>query len=244
VTIDSRAKWFAIGLLAFCELAAMAMWFSASAVVPSLILEFDLDGSTAAWLTSSVQIGFVTGTLFSVLLGLADRIDPRRFFMASALVAALANLGLLIVEPGSLATLALRFVTGICMAGIYPVGMKMAAGWANRDLGLLVGLLVGALTLGSAAPHLFNALGGIDWRFTIGAASAIALVSALLINFVALGPNHERAARFEPGVALKAFTALVASGEPGLSRPHVGTLCHVGVARRLSRRQLPPLHAR
>ena len=221
MTIDNRAKWFAIGLLAFCELAAMALWFSASAVVPSLILEFDLDGSTAAWLTSSVQIGFVTGTLFSVLLGLADRIDPRRFFMASALVAALANLGLLIVEPGSLATVALRFITGICMAGIYPVGMKMAAGWANRDLGLLVGLLVGALTLGSAAPHLFNALGGIDWRFTIGAASTLALVSAVLINFVALGPNHGRSARFEPGVALKAFTV------PSLRLANLGYLGHM-----------------
>ena len=219
--MNPNAKWAAIGLLAFCELAAMALWFSASAVVPSLILEFDLDGSTAAWLTSSVQIGFVAGTLTSVLFGLADRIDPQRFFMASALVAALANLGLLIVEPGSLATIALRFITGICMAGIYPVGMKMAAGWANRDLGLLVGLLVGALTLGSAAPHLFNALGGIDWRFTIGAASGAALVSALLINFVALGPNHGRAARFEPAVALKAFTT------PSLRLANLGYLGHM-----------------
>jgi MFS family permease len=221
VTPAGRTKWRAVGLLAFCELAAMALWFSASAVVPSLVREFGLDGETAGWLTSSVQIGFVAGTLISVLLGMADRIDPRRFFMASAVIAALANLGLLLVEPGSFTTIVLRFITGMCMAGVYPVGMKMAAGWAERDLGLLVGLLVGALTLGSAAPHLFNALGGIDWRFTIVAASVAAGMAALLINFVALGPGHGRAARFNPSVALKAFTT------PSLRLANLGYLGHM-----------------
>ena len=97
-------------------------------------------------------------------------------------------------------------LTGACMAGIYPVGMKMAASWAEKDLGLLVGLLVGALTLGSAAPHLFNALGGIDWRFTSAAASGVALAAALLINLVQLGPQHGQAAKFDPVVALRAWT--------------------------------------
>ena len=183
----------------------MALWFSASAVVPSLILEFDLNGSTAAWLTSSVQIGFVAGTLTSVLFGLADRIDPRRFFMASALVAASANLGLLIVEPGSLATIALRFITGICMAGIYPVGMKLASSWSKGDTGFLVGLLVGALTLGSALPHLFNVAGGIDWRFTLTAASMAAVLSALLILQSKPGPGLAPAAPFNPAAMLEAW---------------------------------------
>jgi len=92
------------------------------------------------------------------------------------------------------------------MAGVYPVGMKMAASWADRDLGLLVGLLVGALTLGSAAPHLFNALGGIDWRFTIAVASVAAIGAGLLVNLVGLGPNYARSARFRPSVALRALT--------------------------------------
>jgi MFS family permease len=126
--------------------------------------------------------------------------------MASALIAAIANFGLLIVPPDSFTTIVLRFITGACMAGVYPVGMKMAAGWADRDLGLLVGLLVGALTLGSASPHLFNALGGIDWRFTIGAASVAALIAAFGISTVQLGPKHGRSARFEPRVALEAWT--------------------------------------
>ncbi len=200
------SKWRAILLLVFCELAAMALWFSASAVVPSLVLEYGLSGHAASLLTSSVQIGFVVGTLASVLLGLADRLDPRRFFMISTLVAAAANLALLAVPPDSIATPALRLLTGACMAGIYPVGIKMAASWAEKDLGLLVGLLVGALTLGSAAPHLFNALGGIDWRFTIAAASGAALAAALLINLVQIGPQHGRAAKFDPVVALRAWT--------------------------------------
>ena len=96
--------------------------------------------------------------MISALLSLADRLDLRRFFMFSTLVAALANGLMLTVEPTSDVVIVLRFVTGICMAGIYPVGMKMAVSWARDDMGLLIGLLVGALALGSAAPHLLMPL--------------------------------------------------------------------------------------
>ncbi|MEN8198265.1 MAG: MFS transporter, partial [Pseudomonadota bacterium] len=194
-----------LALIAFCQIAAMALWFSASAVVPALRAEIGLDGTTASLFTSAVQAGFVVGTLLSAFFSLADRIDPRRFFMAASLVAAGANAAILLVEPASFTVIVLRFATGMCMAGIYPVGMKLATTWAKGDMGFLVGLLVGALTVGSAAPHLFNALGGIDWRFTLGTASVSALAAAGGILFVGVGPNIGKAPPFDPAHALAGF---------------------------------------
>jgi MFS family permease len=202
----TRSKSTALTLLVLCELAVMALWFSATAVIPTLITDFQLDAAQTSLITSSVQAGFVVGTLLSAIFGLADRFDPRRFFMISALVAAIANGGLLLVDPASLSFLVLRFITGACMAGVYPVGMKMAAGWAKGDLGLLVGLLVGALTLGSATPHLLTGIGGgIDWRFTIAGASVLALGGALAVNLVRLGPNDPGRRTFSAAMALTAW---------------------------------------
>ncbi|MBL4719595.1 MAG: MFS transporter [Alphaproteobacteria bacterium] len=196
----------ALILLSICQVAALSLWFSASAVIPSLRLEFSLNDHQAALLTSTVQMGFVAGTLVSALLGLADRIDPRRFFMFSTVIATGANAVLLIADPASPTVLVCRFLTGACMAGVYPVGMRMVASWADKDLGLLVGLLVGALTLGSAAPHLFNAFGGVDWRLAIAAASLASLAAAFLINFVPLGPNWAAAPPFKPRAVLAALS--------------------------------------
>jgi len=210
-----------LALIAFCQIAAMALWFSASAVVPALRAEIGLDGTTASLFTSAVQVGFVAGTLLSAFFSLADRIDPRRFFMASALVATVANLAILFVEPTSPVVIAMRFVTGMCMAGIYPVGMKLATTWARGDMGYLVGLLVGALTLGSAMPHLFNALGGVDWRFTLVAASTSSFVAALAIRFAGIGPNVAKAPPFDPRHALAGLKV------PSLRLANLGYLGHM-----------------
>ena len=190
-------KPVAITLIALCQVAAMALWFSASAVVPALLAQYKLSPFAQAALTSGVQLGFVAGSLTSAVFGLADRLEPRRFFMGAALIGAGANALILVVDPSGPLLPLLRFITGICMAGIYPVGMKLASTWARGDMGLMVGLLVGALTLGSATPHLFNALGGIDWRFTIALASISALVAAVLINFTRVGPNTVPPRRFD-----------------------------------------------
>ena len=211
----------ALALLALCEVAVMALWFSASTVLPAIMAEHAINATRASLFTSMVQMGFVAGTLGSAVLGLADRFDPRRFFMAAALLAAAANAVILLVEPGSDLVLAMRFITGACMAGVYPVGMKMAATWARGDLGLLVAILVGALTLGSGAPHLFNAFGGLDWRFTIAATSMLAAVAGLLINAVALGPGHGQARRFEPAHLRDAFR------KPALRLANFGYLGHM-----------------
>ncbi len=210
-----------LAMLAAAEVLALALWFSASAVVPAFKAQYGLDNLHAGLFTSAVQAGFVVGTLASAVLGLADRLDPRRFFSACALVAGLANGSILLMHPADWSVVAVRFVTGLCMAGVYPVGMKMAASWAKGDLGLLVGILVGALTLGSASPHLFNALGGLDWRFTIGSTSVAALVAAALVHGVGLGPNRAPAPKFDPHHALRALR------DPALRLANLGYIGHM-----------------
>ena len=183
----------------------MGLWFSASAVVPSLTAEYGLSGFTQSLLTSSVQAGFVAGSLVSALFGLADRLDPRRFFMAAALVGAAANAAILLVEPAWAWVVLLRFATGACMAGVYPVGMKLVSSWSRGDMGLVIGILIGAITLGTASPHLFNALGGLDWRFTLALSSASALLGALAINLVGTGPKVKAGSGFHPTELLWAW---------------------------------------
>ncbi len=214
-------KTASIILLALCEVAAMSLWFSASAVVPSITAEYPLSDFQISLFTSSVQAGFVLGTLVSAVMGLADRLEPRRFFMASALIASIANASILVIEPGSPLVYVARLITGICMAGIYPVGMKMAGSWAKGDLGLLVAILVGALTLGSAAPHLFNAFGGIDWRFTIMTTSAAGLFAALAINLVKIGPRQSATRAFSASQLALAFR------DPALRLANFGYLGHM-----------------
>ncbi len=203
---ERTRKWRAIMLLALCEVFALALWFSATAVIPALKQDYALTDLQSSLITSSVSVGFVIGTLVSAFMGLADRIPPRLFFMCACLAAAAANLAILAIPPTSPVVPLLRLIVGMCMAGIYPVGMKIIASWAQRDMGLLVGLLVGALTLGSASPHLINAFPLIDWRVTIAVASALAALAGLLVNFVELGPNIRRAAKFQPRFALQAWT--------------------------------------
>ncbi len=198
-----QSKRASILVIALAEVLVMALWFSASAVVPALTRAHGLDGFTQALFTSAVQAGFVLGSLISALLGLPDRLDPRRLFLWAALFGAAANLAILSLDPASFSVALLRFATGMAMAGVYPVGMKLAATWADRDMGLMVGILVGALTLGSAAPHLFNAMGGVDWRLTLGLASGSAVVGAAVILLAGLGPKAGPAPPFEPAYVLE-----------------------------------------
>ena len=184
----------------------MALWFTASATLADLVAETGMAPGRAALLSSAVAAGFVVGALGVAITGLADRLDPRRVFAASAALAALANALPLVVAPDGAAGVAARAAVGLCLAGVYPVGMKIAVGWGLRDRGLLVGLLVGGLTLGSAAPHLLAFLGGADWRATTLGASALALLGAALASFTALGPHHARAPRFDPRAATLAWT--------------------------------------
>ncbi|HEY0547259.1 MAG TPA: MFS transporter [Pyrinomonadaceae bacterium] len=192
------SKWPTLLLLALAELLGMAVWFSASAVVPALTNAWSLNDAGRAWLTMSVQVGFVAGAFGSALLNLADRVSSRRLFTVSALLAALATVLIPLLATGLMLALPLRFLTGMFLAGVYPVGMKIMATWTKEDRGLGIGLLVGAVTLGSASPHLLNAFGGAgDWRLVLYLAAALAalggLIAALFINE---GPYRSSSPRF------------------------------------------------
>ncbi len=193
-----NVKWRMLLLLALAELLGMAVWFSASAVVPALTTAWELHDAGRAWLTMSVQIGFVAGAFGSALLNLADRVPARRLLAASALLAALATALIPTLATGLTLALPLRFLTGLFLAGVYPVGMKIMATWTKEDRGLGIGLLVGALTLGSASPHLLNAVGGVDdWKPVLYLAAALAALGGLIAAvFINEGPYRTMSPRF------------------------------------------------
>lgn len=191
-------KWPTLVMLSVATLLGMSVWFSASAVVPQLTQLWQLNDSGRAWLTMSVQIGFVVGALGSALLNLADRLPARWMMSISSGLAALAT-ALIAASASSLGyALTLRFLTGVVLAGVYPVAMKTMATWTKADRGLGIGLLVGALTLGSGAPHLISAAGGIgDWKYVLYLSAALAAAGALLSAlFVFDGPFAARTPRF------------------------------------------------
>ena len=214
-------KWRSIGLLIVSVVFAMSIWFSAVAILPILTRAYNLSAGWGALAASSVALGFVCGTILSAALGLADRLDPRRFFMACCLIAALANVAMIWVSPLSPLTFILRFIAGAVMAGVFPVGLKLASSWANGDRGLLVGGLVGAGTLGSASPHLLGAFAFESWENVLAISSALAVIAAVAINFVAIGPGFGRAPKFKARYALKAFT------DPALRLANIGYFGHM-----------------
>ena len=200
------AKRLSLSLLVLGAMCGMSPWFASAAVLPDMAREGTIDAVHQALLSSAVQAGFVVGALVVSISGIADRLDPRRVFAGAAVAAAIANATLLLAPiGGDLAVLA-RFFTGACLAGVYPVGMKIAVGWGQRDRGLLVGLLVGALTIGSASPSLAAYLGGTAWRSAIVETSLLAAIGGLAVFAAKLGPHHARAPRFEPGAIRLAWT--------------------------------------
>jgi MFS family permease len=199
-------KFRSILLLALAEIAAMSLWFVSAAVLPDMLREAELSPLRQAALSSGVQAGFVIGALGSAMLGLADRFDPRRIFAASAIGAGLVNALLLVAPPGGAIAIAARVVTGALLAGVYPVGMKIAVGWGLKDRGFLVGALVGAVTLGSASPHLLALIGGADWRLSVSVASLIAGAGGIVALASSLGPYHGQAAKFDPRAIFAAWT--------------------------------------
>ena len=194
-----------LALLCLSQVAVLSLWFSASAVAPSLAKEFSLSGDAIALLSSSVQAGFVIGCVISATFGLADRTDPRLLYSICAVAGALANFAFMHVEPGTALSIALRLLTGAVIAGVYPVGMKIAMSWAKGDAGMLVGMLVGSLMLGSAAPHLIAFWGDVNWRAVLYATSIISAVGGLSVMLVAIGPNFAKSPKFEIGLALEAL---------------------------------------
>jgi MFS family permease len=195
--------------LAWLSLAmflGMTLWFSATAANAPIVAEFHLSAADAAWLTMAVQGGFVIGTLVSALLNLPDIVNPRRLFAVGCVIAALANAAL-VGAGGPLALIALRATTGAALAWVYPPGMKIAAGWFEQRRGAALGVLVGALTVGSAFPHLLASMSAtLEWRTLMLSASTLALAGGVLVvTVVGDGPYVSSSARFDPRAVLRVF---------------------------------------
>ena len=219
-TVPAEKKLLSIVLLVIAAIAAMSVWFVSAAILGDMSSEFSMSPGLQAAMSTAVQAGFVVGAVLSAVFGLADRFQPRYVFALFALLAAVANASLLLVNPG-VAAVVLRGLTGMCLAGVYPVGMKIAVGWSVRSRGLLVGLLVGGLTLGSASPHLLSFFGGTDWRLTVVAASGLAAIAAVLILFTSNGPYHSSQTKFDATVLREVWR------NPSIRRAYGGYLGHM-----------------
>ncbi|MFV0292911.1 MAG: MFS transporter [Paracoccus sp. (in: a-proteobacteria)] len=196
--------------IVLAQFAVTSLWFAGNAVVPDLVCGSGESASAVRDITIAVQLGFIAGTLVFAWLAIADRYSPRIVFFFSALAGAAANAGTLIGGHDLLPLLTARFVTGFFLAGMYPVGMKIAAGWYERDLGLALGWLVGALVLGTALPHLIRGLGaGLPWQGVIMSVSGISVAGGLaMLLLVPDGPYLRAGAKFDPAALMTIFRSV------------------------------------
>jgi MFS family permease len=191
-------RWRMLAWICLAELGALSLWFSATAVVPTLRTAW-MSTDAQAWLSMAVTLGFVAGTVVSAILTLPDFVGARRLFVLSAVGGALVNVAFLAVVESLPLVLASRFLTGVAMAGTYPPAMKLAASWFVADRGLAVGSLVGALTVGGALPHLINFAGGLAWQPVIVGTSLAALAAAVVMTaLVRDGPHVQARAPLNP----------------------------------------------
>ena len=229
-------RWFQLVLLAIAVLFSLSLWFSVTAIGPLVKQDWGLSSGGQAWLTMSVQLGFVLGTVSSAVLNLADRIAGHKLIAVSALIGGIANAIIALALDGSTiggfsAIVALRFVTGVAMAGVYPPGMKLMASWFATNRGLAIGILVGALTVGSASPHLFQVLPLQDlvkgstlelWRMVLLASSCGAVLAGVLaIGLIRPGPHFGKAAHFNWRYFLTIWQ------QEGVRRANFGYLGHM-----------------
>ena len=194
----AQGAWLMLAVVSIAQFLGMTLWFSATAVTPLLIDHFNIAPSHAPWLTMAVQAGFVAGTLVSAVSNIADMLNARVLMFIGSVVGACANASVL-VAPSGVAVIALRFVTGMSLALVYPPAMKIAAGWFRDGRGFALGLLIGALTLGKAFPHLLTALFGNEWREPMLLASGLAVVGGTLVVLIVRdGPFLAPTAPFDP----------------------------------------------
>ncbi len=224
-TTDPPARWRQLAVLATCLVLGMAPWFSASAVASSLRVAWDPGPLGLPMLAVGVQLGFAAGALLLALIGAPDVIRPAWLMAAGMAIAALANLGFALVATDPVSALPFRVLTGAALAAVYPVAMKVAAGWFRRGRGLAVGILIGALTLGSALPYLATGLhvgAGADWPSLVLAMSALGGIGAVLALIgVRSGPFEVAAPRFSPSIAAAAFR------RPAVRLANLGYLGHM-----------------
>jgi MFS family permease len=182
-TRQEHSTWRVLFLLSLAELLAMSLWFTGTAVLPQVTTIWHSDLALGSWLTIAVQIGFAVGAVTFALFNVPDIFSPIKVFTIAAILAAAANAAFAWAAADPLTAILLRGATGFFLAGVYPVGMKIIAGWFQKGRGLALGVMIGALTVGSAVPHAANSIGGIPWRGVVLLGSAQALLGALIVAF-------------------------------------------------------------
>jgi MFS family permease len=195
-----------IALIVVAELFGTSLWFSGNNAIRELAALWSLSTTSQAWLLMAVQIGFIAGTLGLAASGLADAFQSHHVFALSALVGAAANAGFLFLSEGPAIAIAFRLLTGVALAGVYPLGMKLIVSWAPDRAGLALGWLVGALTAGTATPFLARAVGGdAYWKEAVLTSSALALLAAILVVTVGEGPAVKARSGFAWGRVWSVF---------------------------------------
>jgi MFS family permease len=196
--VKERPFWI-LPIIIFSQFAGTSLWFAGNAVLGDLQRQWGLPSDALGTVTSAVQLGFIAGTLSFACFAVSDRFSPRKVFFLCSLLGALSNLAGFLLAGGLTALLAFRFATGFFLAGIYPVGMKIAAGWYQRDLGNAIGFLVAALVLGTAFPHLLKGIGqNPSWTAVTVSVSGLAALGGLLMLLVSDGPHLTQGAKFDP----------------------------------------------
>jgi MFS family permease len=195
--VAKKHSWI-LPVIIFSQFAGTSLWFASNAILGDLQKQWRLGDASLSHMTSSVQFGFIIGTLLFAFFTVADRYSPRKVYFACSLLGALANLGLYLMADGLTTLLIFRFMTGFFLAGIYPVGMKIAAGWYRQGLGLALGWLVGALVVGTAFPHLIKSLNrSLPWETVILCVSIISAAGGCLMwLLVPDGPYLVKGTRF------------------------------------------------
>jgi MFS family permease len=198
--VEQRPPWI-LPVIIFSQFAGTSLWFAGNAVMGDLQLEWGLwSPASLGYITSSVQLGFISGTLFFAFFLISDRFSPRLVFFISSILGAAANLGIFFFSDGLSSLLIFRFITGFFLAGIYPVGMKIAAGWYKHGLGAALGYLVGALVLGTAFPHLLKSFEhSYEWGSVLISVSIISVIGGIfMLIFVPNGPYLSKGTKFNP----------------------------------------------
>ncbi len=205
--LRTNPKPWILPTIVFSQFCCTSLWFAGNGVMADLIQYFQLNADVLGPLTSAVQLGFITGTLLFALLTIADRFAPSRVFALCAFLGALANLATAWDQNTLKSLLALRFSTGFFLAGIYPVGMKIAADYYEKGLGKSLGFLVGALVLGTAFPHLLKGLDwGFPWQYVLFVTSGLASLGGLLMVFlVPNGPYRKPSSKLKLATMFQVF---------------------------------------
>jgi predicted MFS family arabinose efflux permease len=194
-------------VIIFSQFAGTSLWFAGNAIIVDLQSAIGVGIDDIGIVTSAIQLGFITGTLFFALISISDRYSPRKLFLICSILGAVSNLLIYFIAYNLFSLLVLRFITGFFLTGIYPIGMKIAAGWYKKGLGNAIGLLVGALVLGTAFPHLIKSFGGsLHWQQVLFVISGFSLVGGIAMYlFVPDGPYISSGTKFNPKAILTIF---------------------------------------